>query len=230
MVHKRKDRVMSVKTRVLVADSSKIHTQLLSEMLGRDANLEVIGWDLEPSTIPRCSGNIDILAIGSELNGTSKDAIAVVREMRSAQPTTKIVVLLEPHRDDTVLDFLRAGANGIFEKEGLPELLRHCVRAVSQGETWLGNRYVTLLIKFLATATTLPDIKANGTAGLTKREREVLELLVQGHSNREISKRMSLSEHTVKNYVFHIFDKIGVSSRGELQYLILSHDGGAGAP
>lgn len=217
---------MLMKGRVLVADSSRIHTQLLSDILGRDPNLEVIGWDFEPVDVvtTALSHNIDILVLGSELNGSSKEAIIVLREMRSALPTTKIVVLLESHRDDAVLDFLRAGANGIFEKEGSLEMLHQCLHAVKRGETWLDNRFVTLLINFLATVPTLPDINAKGKASLTKREREVLDLLLQGLSNRDISQRMSLSGHTVKNYVFHIFDKMGVSSRAELLYLILSQD------
>jgi DNA-binding NarL/FixJ family response regulator len=217
---------MSMNARVLVADSSRIHTQLLSEILGRDPNLEVIGCDVEPSSIvtTALSHNVDILALSSELNGSSKDAVAVVREMRAAQPATKIVILLESHREDAVLDFLRAGTNGIFEKEGSLEMLRQCLHAVNRGVIWLDNRFVALLISFLATVPTVPDIKAKGTESLTKREREVLELLVQGLSNREISKRMSLSQHTVKNYILHIFDKMGVSSRAELLYLILSQD------
>jgi DNA-binding NarL/FixJ family response regulator len=217
---------MAVRCRVLVADSSRMQTQLLSEILGRDSTLDVIGWDFEPSDIVNTaqSHNVDILAIGSELNGSSKAAIAVIREMRSALPTTKIVVLLESHRDDAVVDFLRAGANGIFEKEGSLEMLRQCLQAVKRGEIWLDNRFVALLINFLASVPTLPNINAKGKESLTKREGEVLELLVQGLSNREISERMSLSEHTVKNYVLHIFDKMGVSSRAELLYLILSRD------
>lgn len=217
---------MSVKARVLVADSSRIHTQLLSEILARDPNLEVISWDFEISNIvtTTLSHDVDILALSSELNGSPKDAVAVVREMRAAQPETKIVILLESHREDAVLDLLRAGANGIFEKEGSLEMLRQCLHAVNRGEIWLDNRFVALLIHFLATVPTMPDIKAKGKERLTKREREVLDLLVQGLSNRDISERMSLSEHTVKNYILHIFDKMGVSSRAELLYLILSQD------
>lgn len=203
-----------------------MHTQLLSEILGRDPNLELISWDFEPSTIlaTALSHHIDVLAVGSELNGSSKDAIAVIRELRSVQPTTKIVVLLESHRADTALDFLRARVNGIFEKKGSLEMLRQCLHTVHRGETWLENRFVEQLINFLATAPSLPDFKAKGEESLTKREREVLELLVQGLSNREISERMSLSEHTVKNYVLHIFDKMGVSSRAELLFHMLSQD------
>lgn len=219
---------MSVKTRVLVSDNSRMHTQLLSEMLAKDPHLEVISWDFAPSTIlsTAVSQNIDVLAIGSELNGSSKEAIAIVRELRSARPTVKIVILLESHRTDAVLDFLRARANGIFEKNGSLEMLRQCLHAVHRGEVWLDNRFVELLINFLATAPTLPDLDAKGKESLTKREREVLELVLQGLSNREISERMSLSENTVKNYVFHIFDKMGVSSRAELLYLTLSKDKG----
>ena len=83
-----------------------------------------------------------------------------------------------------------------------------------------------MAINALASAPSAPVLKSKGLDKLSKREVQVVEWLVQGLSNREISKRMTSSPHTIKNYIFRIFDKMGVSSRVELLFLILSQNNG----
>jgi DNA-binding NarL/FixJ family response regulator len=215
---------MSPRVRILVADSSRIHTQLLSEILGRDSDLQISSWVFHRNTIVNTvlNQNVDVLAISSVLNGNSHESLAVVREIQAAKPAVKVVVLLDSYGDDIVLEFLRAGARGIFPRDGSLEMLRKCLYTVHRGEIWLDNRCVSLLVSFLSSAPTVRNIKAKGTETLTKRESQVLAWMVQGLSNREISDRMALSPHTVKNYILHIFDKMGVSSRAELLFMILS--------
>jgi two-component system nitrate/nitrite response regulator NarL len=219
---------MSTKSRVLVADSSRIHSQLLSEMLGRDSDVEIIPWDFDRTTIvsTAVAQDADMLALGSQLDGSVSESVAVIKEMRASKPATKVVVLLDSHQEEAVLEFLRAGAKGIFPREGSLEMLRNCLHVVNRGEIWLDNRCVSLVIKFLVSVPSVPQINAKGMESLTERECQVLKWMVQGLSNREISGRMELSPHTVKNYIFRIFDKMGVSSRAELLFLILSQSTG----
>lgn len=217
---------LSTKVRVLVADSNRIHTELLSDILERDPDLEVISWDYRPSTlIPTALANdVDVLAVSSALNSKIGNGIDVVREICAAKPGTKVVVLLDSHQDELVLDSLRAGAKGIFSKDSSLDMLRKCLHSVHRGEVWVDSRGMSLVIGALASAPSVPVLKANGLDKLSKRECQVVEWLTQGLSNREISKRMSLSPHTIKNYIFRIFEKMGVSSRVELLFLILSHN------
>ena len=219
---------MSSKSRVLVADSSRIHSQLLSEILGRDSDVEIIPWDFDRTTIvsTAVSQHADILALSSLLDGSVSESVAVIKEMRASEPATKVVVLLDSHQEEAVLEFLRAGAQGIFPREGSLDMLRKCLQVISRGEIWLDSRCVSLVIKFLVSVPTVPQINAKGMESLTERECQVLKWMVQGLSNREISQRMELSPHTVKNYIFRIFDKMGVSSRAELLFLILSQSNG----
>lgn len=219
---------MSTKSRVLVADSSRIHSQLLSEILGRDSDVEIIPWDFDRATIvsTAVAQHADILALSSQLDGSVSESVAVIKEMQASKPATKVVVLLDSHQEEAVLEFLRAGAQGIFPREGSLDMLRKCLQVVNRGEIWLDSRCVSLVVKFLVSVPSVPQIKAKGIENLTRRESEVLEWMVQGLSNREISDRMELSPHTVKNYILRIFDKMGVSSRAELSFLILSQSNG----
>lgn len=224
-------RGFSTRVRVFVADSTRIHTELLSDILERDPDLQVMSWDCDRSTlVPTVlAQHIDVLAVSSALNGNMRDGLNVVREVCAAKPETKIVVLLDSHQDELVLDSLRAGAKGIFSKESSSDMLRKCLHSVHRGEIWVDSRGMSLAIGALASAPNAPALNAKGLDKLSKREHQVVELLVQGLSNREISKRMSLSPHTIKNYIFRIFDKMGVSSRMELSFLVLSRNSGQSA-
>jgi len=217
---------LSTKVRVLVADNTRIHTELLCGILERDPDLQVISWDYGRSTlVPTALANdVDLLAVSSALSTTNRDGVDMIREVCAAKPGIKVVVLLESHHDELVLDSLRAGARGIFSKESSLEMLRKCLHSVHRGEIWIDSRGMSLVVEALASAPSTAVLKANGLDKLSKRECQVVEWLVQGLSNREIAKRMTLSPHTIKNYIFRIFDKMGVSSRVELLFLILSQN------
>ena len=210
--------------RVLVADNSRMHTQLLSEALEGDPGLDVVRWDWNPSNLISTilAHSIDVLVISSVLNGQAGHGFEVVRELRAASPATKAVVLLDSPKDEVVINAFRAGARGIFSKESSLEIFRKCVHRIHQGEIWADNRGVSLAVDALASTPVVRAVSANGLNLLSKRELEVVQCVVQGLTNREIADRMGLSQHTIKNYLFRIFDKLGVSSRVELLFMTLS--------
>ena len=215
---------LPTKVRVLVVDSSRIHTQLLSDILEHDPNFEVIAWDSHRSTIVSIAlkYDVDVLVVSSLLNGSRQGGVSVVREMRAAKPRTKVVVLLDSYQDQLVLDCIQAGARGIFSHESSLDMLRKCLYSVNRGEIWLDNRGMSLVVNALASAPVAPVINGQALENLSERECQAMEWLLRGLSNKEISARMGLSQHTVKNYIFRIFGKMGVSSRAELLFLILS--------
>jgi two-component system, NarL family, nitrate/nitrite response regulator NarL len=212
--------------RVLVADSSRIHTQLLSDILERAADFQVFSWDCNRSTLvpTLLRYDIQVLVISSTLSGSSNDCLDVVREMRAAKPDIKIVTLVNSYQHRLVLDYLRAGVRGIFSQESSLEMLRKCLQVVNRGEIWLDNRGMSLAVDALVSAPNLALVEDKALRNLSKRESEAMEWLVQGLSNKEISARMGLSPHTVKNYIFRIFEKMGVTSRAELLFLVLSQN------
>ena len=212
------------RVRVLVAGNSRMHTQLLSDALKRDPGLHVIGWDWNPSSlVPTVlSHRVDVIAISSTLDGDSSQGLEFVRALRSSSPETKAVVLLDSQHDKDILCALRAGARGIFSRDSSVDLFSKCMHNVHRGEVWVDSRGVALAIEALASAPVVRPVGADGLSLLSKRELEVVQYLVQGLTNREIADRIGLSQHTVKNYLFRIFDKLGVSSRVELLFLALS--------
>src|SRR5215472_12218066 len=218
------------RVRVLVAGNSRMHTQLLSDALKRDPGLHVIGWDWNPSSlVPTVlSHHVHVIAISSTLDGDSSQGLEFVRALRSSSPETKAVVLLDSQHDKDIVSALRAGARGIFSRDSSVDLFCKCMHNVHRGEIWIDSRGVALAIEALASAPVVRPVGADGLSLLSKRELEVVQYLVQGLTNQEIAGHLGLSQHTVKNYLFRIFDKLGVSSRVELLFLALSQSGNSG--
>ncbi len=215
---------MTKKIRVLIADNSRIHTQLLSDALGRDSTLSAVNWDWSPSSlIPSAVDHkVDVLAISSALNGSAAAALDVVRELRAVSPGTKVVVLLDSQQNEDVINAFRAGARGIFNRESSVEMFCRCIHRVHEGEIWADRRGVSIAIGALASTPVVRAVGRDGLNLLSKRELEVVQCLVQGFTNREIADHMGLSQHTIKNHLFRVFDKLGVSSRVELLFMTLS--------
>ena len=213
--------------RVLVADSSRIHTQLLSEALQRDPELDVVTWNADPRGLlaAALAGDVNVLAVSSALDGHPARGLETLRELRAARPSIRAVVLLDSRKPEAILDAFRAGARGVFNRDSSIEMFCKCIRSVHQGQIWADSADVALVIEALASAPRMRLPAADGLNLLSKRECEVVESLVQGLTNREIAERMGLSPHTVKNYLFRVFDKLGVSNRTELLFMTLSQGG-----
>ena len=217
--------------RVLVADSSRIHTRLLAESLTRGGNLEVISFesDLAGLVTAASSRDIDVLVINSKLDEQPGRGCEVLGELRGVRPDAKAVILLESSQDECILQAFRAGARGVFDKNESPELLSKCVRCVSEGQIWANSQQLDVLVRALANS---PVVRATNAAGvnlLSERELQVVRCLAEGLTNREIAERLHLSQHTVKNYLFRVFDKLGVSSRFELLSMTLNRSSSASA-
>ena len=170
-VHNRKSETV----RVLVAGCSRMHTQLLSDALERDARLQVVNWNCDSSSlIPSVLAHkVDVIAISSTLDGNSTQGLEVVRQLRTVSPRTKAVVLLDSQHDQTIISALRAGARGIFSSDSSVDLFSKCMHNVHRGEIWIDGRGVALAIDALASAPVLRPVGAGGSNLLSKREREV---------------------------------------------------------
>jgi DNA-binding NarL/FixJ family response regulator len=215
------------KIRVLVADSSRIHTHLLADAFKSDPLFEAIPFTPDSdSLVSAVTGvDIDVLVISANLNEQPSRGLEVVRELRLVAPNVRAVVLVDSLKGEGVLNAFRAGARGIFGKSQPVELLCKCVRCVHDGQIWADSREISLAVEALASTPTVRAVNARGLSLLSKRELQVVRCLAEGLSNREIAERLQLSQHTVKNHLFRVFDKLGVSSRIELLFMTLSHAG-----
>lgn len=210
--------------RVLVADNTRIHTQLLADALKRDHGLDVISSESDSRHLvtTALAHRAEVLVISSNLDEEPSRAFEVLRELRRAHPEIRAVILLDSSKRDLILDAFRAGARGIFSRHESVESLCKCVRSVHEGQIWASSLQMSFAVEALAASPTVRAVDANGLELLSKREMEVVRCLAEGLTNREIAERLGLSQHTIKNYLFRVFDKVGVSSRVELLFMTLS--------
>jgi two-component system, NarL family, nitrate/nitrite response regulator NarL len=210
--------------RILVADSTRIHTQLLADALRRDRGLEVFSASSDSGGVLEAAGahHFDVVVISSNLDEEPARGFEVLRELRASYPQLRAVMLLDSSKQETILEAFRAGARGIFSRDECAETLCKCVRTVHQGQIWASSREMAFAVEALAAAPAVRAVDANGFDLLSKRELEVVSCLAEGLTNREIAERLGLSQHTIKNYLFRVFDKLGVSSRIELLFMTLS--------
>ena len=217
--------------RVLVVDNTRIHAQLLADALKRDSSLEVVGAVSHSGDLVDLvhSQKIDVAVIGCNLDEQPLHGIEVLRQLKSTWGGIRAIILLDSSKRDVVIEAFRAGARGLFTRHESLEMLSKCVRRVHEGQIWANTEQMGFAIEALAAAPTVRAVGANGIDLLSKRELEVVRCLAEGMTNREIATRLGLSQHTIKNYLFRVFDKLGVSSRLELLSLTLTQ-APSGAP
>lgn len=216
---------MDTKIRVLVIDGSLIHTQLLSDALRRDDGLEVFSCDSVHAAISSVlERTFDVLLISANLSEQSYRGLEVLRELRASRPQLRAVILVDSSKPEAVLDAFRAGARGVFSRQESLDQLCKCIRCLHAGQIWANSRETSLALEALASAPALHAVDANGLNLLSKREMEIVQCVAEGLTNREIAEHLHLSRHTIKNSLFRIFDKLGVSNRLELLLMTLSRD------
>ena len=209
---------------IVVADSTRIHTQLLADALRNDRGLQVVAAASNSGELLAAVTRvpIDVVVISHNLDNRPGHGTEVLREMRVLRPQIKGVILLDSSKPEDVLECFRAGARGLFSKEERLESLCKCIRSVHEGQIWARSIELDHALEALANAPFVRSSNHQGIELLSARERQVIEHVAAGMSNREIAVALDLSPHTVKNYLFRIFDKLGVSSRTELLYFAMN--------
>jgi DNA-binding NarL/FixJ family response regulator len=158
----------------------------------------------------------DVAVISADLQDGRLEGYRVLRELRLLQSRTRAIMLLDSRERSPVIDAFRCGARGVVFRDEPIETLGKSIRAVHRGQVWADSQLLSYLLEALGQ---ISPIRLNGMHHmnlLSKREMDVACLVAEGMTNREISAKLHLSEHTIRNYLFRIFDKIGVSTRVEL--------------
>jgi DNA-binding NarL/FixJ family response regulator len=209
---------------IVVADSTRIHTQLLAEAMHSDPGLQVVASASTSEELLAAVVRVpvDVAVISYSLDDQPGRGTEVLRELRTLRPQIKGVLLLDTARPQDVLECFRAGAKGIFAKHERLESLCKAIRCVHEGQIWARSVELEHALEALANSPLVRATNHKGLELLSTRERQVVQNLAAGMTNREIAESLGLSRHTVKNYLFRIFDKLGVSSRTELLYLTMS--------
>jgi two-component system nitrate/nitrite response regulator NarL len=208
----------SGKIRVLAAESTRMNSQLLAEALAQDSQLQVSGIEPRQASILAAVAQQrpHVVLVSSALEESSTQGFDLTRKVRAAHPETRVILLMDTSSPSTVVQAFRCGAQGIFSRTESSGTLARCISSVHQGQVWANSAELRYLLEALRDSEPMPLLDSRGEAILSKREQEVVRCVAEGLSNREIASRLKLTEHTVKNYLFRIFDKLGVSSRVEV--------------
>jgi two-component system, NarL family, nitrate/nitrite response regulator NarL len=158
----------------------------------------------------------DVCVVSSVLKGEPSAGFGATRKLRSLDNNARVILLLDSPDRSAVVEAFRSGAMGVFSREEPFRTLHKCIEKVHQGHIWASNLQLRYLIETLTAAPPSPITDAHGVSLLTKREQSLVQLVAEGRTNRDISRELGLSEHTVRNYLFRIFNKLGTSNRLEL--------------
>lgn len=204
--------------RILLTNVPFMTAELLSTALAADGDVVVTGSVQAAEDVPVLLEQHapHVVLVGSRSGRGEPTGLAFLQQIRQATVATRPVVLASEHSSEDELALFYAGARGLLCESKLTlSILIKCIRCVAAGEVWANSRQLDVLLASLTRPRTARITNALGAMLLSRREEEVLQLLSEGMSNRELAKLLKLSEHTVKNHLFRIFDKLGVSNRME---------------
>lgn len=202
---------------VFLADASPFDCELLSDSLAHD-HLNIVGWACTSAEV--VAGVVQhkpaAAVISTRLRDGHSAGYQALREVCRLQPDTRVAMLLDSSKGEQIVEAFRAGAVGVFSRNQTSSNLRKCIHRILAGEIWAGHQELAYVIEELRRSPAPSIANSNGEALLTRREGEVVRLVMNGLTNREIATQLQLSEHTIKNHMFDIFEKLGISTRVEL--------------
>jgi DNA-binding NarL/FixJ family response regulator len=209
--------------RVLVADSTLLTGRLIADALKRDRKLSITSAKNDSVLAAASALEPHITILSEALEGIPGQGLKLLPDLLAAVPRTRVVMLLDTASPTLVVEAFRKGARGIFCRSDSLAMLTRCVHRVHQGQLWINGPQIESLLEALDGALEPRLVNAHGVELLSKREQDVTRCLAAGLTNREIARELKISHNTVKNYLFRIFNKLGVSSRVEVVIYAASH-------
>jgi DNA-binding NarL/FixJ family response regulator len=211
---------------VLIADRDHMAGQLMASALRRCRNqfdVVVVATDSEEAIGSLNTHKPHVALVSPDLEDGAQTGFKVLQTLRSVHPETAGIMMLHSIARDSVIASFRAGARGIFCRADSFKMLSKCIRTVHEGKIWASTRELDYILDALTRLKPVQISANSGMALLTPSEQHVVTLVGEGMKNREIAQNLGLAEHTVSNYLYRIFDKLGVSSRLELLLYAMSH-------
>ena len=220
--------MQSMPIRLIIADDQRLFRQSLRIVLEHESDLKVIGeasdgqetYELAKALRP------DVVLMDVEM--PKLDGIAATKILVKALVGIKVLILSSYSDDDRVIQGIQAGAGGYIVKDATPEEFIKIIRATHKGleiaSPYLANLNPVVLARLQGSAAGVQNTTPLDcvTLNLSQREREIVNLLVLGRSNKEMAEQLCLSSDTIKAHLQHIFRKIGVSSRLEAVVFFLT--------
>jgi DNA-binding NarL/FixJ family response regulator len=208
---------MSDKKTIVIIDDHPLFREGLKSMISRDPHFEVVGEAGTGREGIRVASEIKPDLVIVDISLPDKSGIQVTREIRGILPKVRVMVISMHSKIDYVTESLKGGASGYLIKETASDMLIQGLQKVAKGEYFLDNslshEIVSNLIGFSAKEQSMSDIAYRD---LTSREQEVMRLLVEGFTSKEISDKLCISPKTVENHRTNIMNKLGIHRTVEL--------------
>jgi two-component system response regulator NreC len=208
------------KIRVLLADDHTIVRKGLRSLLDGEAEIEVVGEAEDGREALEKAQQLLPDVVLMDITMPALNGLEATRQIKKLFPKMKVLILTMHATEEYILQILRAGASGYVVKQAAPTELVSAIRAVYRGDSFLSPSISRKVIEEYIRQTEAM-VEENSYDRLTDREREVLQLIAEGCSSREIAERLHISEKTVRAHRAHLMDKLDIHSIAELtQYAI----------
>jgi DNA-binding NarL/FixJ family response regulator len=215
-------------TRVLIADDDALMRAGLVELLSADHEIEVVGQAATGRQAVEQTRRLAPDVVLMDVRMPDLDGIGATAELARATPGVRVLILTTFEQDDYIFGALRAGASGFLLKRARPEELLAAVHTIAAGEALLSPSVTRRVIDRMAQQPT-PELADQARLDLlTPREREVLERIARGLSNREIATAFAVEESTIRTHVKRILMKLGLRDR--VQAVIFAYEAGLNRP
>ncbi len=203
------------KIRVLVVDDHPLMREALAAAIEDEADMQVVAQagNGEEAVLQEKRLHPDVIVM--DIFMPVKDGLQAMAEINAANPKAHILALTSSTDENTIMAAVQAGACGYLLKDTQRGELLQAIRTVHQGQAYLPPQVAIKLVKQVRKEEARTAGPAKPAEPLTGREEEVLSLLGQGLSNREIAQALTVSEATVRAHVYHILGKLGLENRGQ---------------
>jgi DNA-binding NarL/FixJ family response regulator len=215
-------------TRVLIADDDDLMRAGLAELLSADPSIDIAGEARTGCEAIERARRLSPDVVLMDVRMPDLDGIEATRDLASAAPSARVLILTTFEQDDYIFGALRAGASGFLLKRTRPEELIAAVHTVAAGDSLLSPSVTRRVVDRMAQQPT-PEFDAQAKLDeLTPREREVLELVARGLSNREVAAELVVEESTIRTHVKRILMKLDLRDR--VQIVIFAYETGVNRP
>jgi DNA-binding NarL/FixJ family response regulator len=215
-------------TRVLIADDDDLMRAGLAELLTADPAIEIVGQASTGREATEAARRLTPDVVLMDVRMPDLDGIAATRELSRTVPSARVLIVTTFEQDDYIFSALRAGASGFLLKRTRPEELIAAVHTIAAGDSLLSPSVTRRVIDRMAQQPA-PDLADRARLDtLTPRERDVLELIARGLSNREIAAALVVEESTIRTHVKRILMKLNLRDR--VQAVILAYETGLNQP
>lgn len=225
--------VKVVLVNVVLVNMAGIFVDLLRSAFAGSARIQIAGSAATEGELATLLSHSfpDVALIGTEGWVREGHTASFLQQIACGAPNVRSIVIASEMDREDVVSLFRNGARGLLcgSEADIPVLTK-CITCVAAGQIWASASQLELLIRSLSLPRSFKVTNVLGDSILSKREEQVLHFLADGLSNRELAAALKLSEHTVKNHLFRIFDKLGVSNRMEAVLYAISQREQRNAP